>query len=195
MTAFDEAFALVLARVEQRSRRDKEMLILRVGLGGSPPRTLESIAMDYGVTRERVRQIVRRALVRIRPVNHRHPLFPFREPTSQIETDTWDPDAMQIMMQFARDLNRRARLPTGDDASPPKGRASVRRSYRVAAVRHQYPRAYMSWSDEEDEIMRAMNEAGHAAWEIAARLKRQPSAVVIRLNQTVRDDDRAREVH
>jgi RNA polymerase nonessential primary-like sigma factor len=48
--------------LDERSRR---VLILRYGLRGGRPRTLEQVAKRYGVTRERIRQIQKRALEKL----------------------------------------------------------------------------------------------------------------------------------
>ena len=46
--------------------RERRILILRFGLYGEEPRTLEHIAQEFGVTRERVRQIEEAALKKLR---------------------------------------------------------------------------------------------------------------------------------
>ena len=46
--------------------REQEVLRLRFGLGGGRTHTLEEVGREFGVTRERVRQIEARALARIR---------------------------------------------------------------------------------------------------------------------------------
>jgi RNA polymerase primary sigma factor len=46
--------------------RDAEVLRLYFGFGGNEPMTLEDIALQLGITRERVRQIKERALSRLR---------------------------------------------------------------------------------------------------------------------------------
>lgn len=51
------------------SPREKEVLELRFGLNGYEPLTLEAIGTKYDLTRERIRQIENRALVRIRRLN------------------------------------------------------------------------------------------------------------------------------
>ena len=53
----------VLDTLDERERR---VLILRSGLEGDAPRTLESIASEYDVTRERIRQIEAKALRKLR---------------------------------------------------------------------------------------------------------------------------------
>ena len=45
--------------------REKDILIKRFGLDGKKPRTLETIGKDYNVTRERIRQIEKKALKRL----------------------------------------------------------------------------------------------------------------------------------
>ncbi|MCS7184430.1 MAG: sigma-70 family RNA polymerase sigma factor [bacterium] len=57
---------LVLKLVEQLPEKDKEVLILRYGLRGEPPKTLEEIGKILGVTRERVRQIETKAIRKLR---------------------------------------------------------------------------------------------------------------------------------
>ena len=46
--------------------REKRILTLRFGLGEHDPQTLESVAQEFGITRERVRQIEATALKKIR---------------------------------------------------------------------------------------------------------------------------------
>jgi RNA polymerase primary sigma factor len=48
--------------------REQKVLRLRFGLGGEPPRTLEDIADQFGISHERVRQLERRALQKLRPI-------------------------------------------------------------------------------------------------------------------------------
>jgi RNA polymerase primary sigma factor len=56
--------------------RDREVIELRFGLQDGIPRTLREVAKRYGLTRERVRQIVTRALEKLRRVT---PLAGFAE--------------------------------------------------------------------------------------------------------------------
>lgn len=54
--------------------RERDVLRLRFGLDGSRSRTLEQVAGEFGVTRERVRQIEARALRRLRHASVYHEL-------------------------------------------------------------------------------------------------------------------------
>lgn len=61
--ALSERLEQLLNKVNERERR---ILILRFGLQGEEPRTLEETAREFGITRERVRQIEEAALKKIR---------------------------------------------------------------------------------------------------------------------------------
>jgi RNA polymerase primary sigma factor len=52
--------------LSQLSEREREVVSLRFGLDGEPPRTLEEVGQHFRVTRERVRQIELRALKKLR---------------------------------------------------------------------------------------------------------------------------------
>lgn len=50
------------------NEKEKDIIMLRFGLFGNEPHTLEAISRYYGVTRERIRQIEKQALSKIRRV-------------------------------------------------------------------------------------------------------------------------------
>ena len=52
----------------QLSDRERKVLELRFGLRGEEPRTLESLGVEMGVSKERVRQIQVEALKRLRDI-------------------------------------------------------------------------------------------------------------------------------
>jgi RNA polymerase primary sigma factor len=54
--------------------RDRELLRMRYGLDGGHDRTLEEVAHVYGITRERIRQLEKRALQRLRRTGGLHRL-------------------------------------------------------------------------------------------------------------------------
>lgn len=56
-----------VARVLETLRpREAEVIRLRFGLGGGDPQTLEQVGRRFGLTRERIRQIEKKALRRLR---------------------------------------------------------------------------------------------------------------------------------
>lgn len=61
------------------TQREQEIITLRFGLDGNPPRTLEEVGKIYGVTRERVRQIEGKALRKLRHPRHSKQLAVFLE--------------------------------------------------------------------------------------------------------------------
>ena len=52
--------------LETLSERERNILTLRFGLSGDSPLTLEQVGEQYGLTRERIRQIQEEALLRLR---------------------------------------------------------------------------------------------------------------------------------
>jgi RNA polymerase nonessential primary-like sigma factor len=61
-----ESEAMVADWVAQLTERQRLVIERRYGLGGNDPTTLEIIARDLGLTRERVRQIQMEALSKLR---------------------------------------------------------------------------------------------------------------------------------
>jgi RNA polymerase primary sigma factor len=65
----EQARSLELAvAIERLNPRMKYVVLRRFGLDGSPPRSLEDVGHDLGVTRQRVRQLEARALRELRAV-------------------------------------------------------------------------------------------------------------------------------
>jgi RNA polymerase sigma factor (sigma-70 family) len=60
----------VAAALGQLHERERGVLELRYGLSGDEPRTLEEIGDLYGVTRERIRQIEKKTLAKLRHPSH-----------------------------------------------------------------------------------------------------------------------------
>jgi RNA polymerase sigma factor (sigma-70 family) len=63
--------------LEQLHERERGVLELRYGLTGDEPRTLEEIGALYGVTRERIRQIEKNTLAKLRHPSHARRLRDF----------------------------------------------------------------------------------------------------------------------
>ena len=56
----------VISVLETLSSREKEVIVKRFGLDNGRPKTLEEIGQEFGVTRERIRQIEAKALRKLR---------------------------------------------------------------------------------------------------------------------------------
>ena len=69
----------VVLALESLHERERGVLELRYGLSGEEPRTLEEIGALYGVTRERIRQIEKKTLAKLRHPSHAHRLRGFAE--------------------------------------------------------------------------------------------------------------------
>lgn len=52
--------------LQQLDERERKILLLRFGLGKDEPKTLEEVAQEFGITRERVRQIESLAIKKLR---------------------------------------------------------------------------------------------------------------------------------
>jgi RNA polymerase primary sigma factor len=61
----DEALADLAARLACLDARERTVLTLRYGLGGQMPQTLKEVGRKLGVTREWVRKIEQKALVKL----------------------------------------------------------------------------------------------------------------------------------
>jgi RNA polymerase primary sigma factor len=76
--ASDDARAETLRRVLMSlSQRERRVLELRYGLGGEHPRTLDEVGREFGVTRERIRQIENQALRKLEALGEAQALRDF----------------------------------------------------------------------------------------------------------------------
>ena len=65
------------------NRREKEIISQRFGLNGGKPKTLEDVGKDFGVTRERIRQLQNIALAKLRrALSKREDLFNVAQPVA-----------------------------------------------------------------------------------------------------------------
>lgn len=75
LSAFEQTTRVeeIASWLETLGSDEKKVIILRYGLDGQDPQTLESVGKEFGVTRERIRQIEQKALNKLRKiVKRRH---------------------------------------------------------------------------------------------------------------------------
>ncbi len=65
--------------LETLSPRERKVLIMRFGLDGSKPKTLEEVGREFKVTRERIRQIEAKAIKKLRHPSRARKLMDFLE--------------------------------------------------------------------------------------------------------------------
>jgi RNA polymerase primary sigma factor len=77
------------------SAREQEVIRLRFGLLDGKPRTLEEVGQEFGVTRERIRQIEHKALKKLRHPQHASRLLEYygATPTHKDHDDARDRSA------------------------------------------------------------------------------------------------------
>jgi len=64
----------IMSALDELSDREKEVVRMRFGLDGDQPRTLEEVGRQFGVTRERIRQIESKTLAKLRHPHRRQKL-------------------------------------------------------------------------------------------------------------------------
>lgn len=62
----EEVNSAIMAVLGTLDSREAEIIALRYGLGGKRPRTLEEVGAQFGLTKERIRQIENKALLKLR---------------------------------------------------------------------------------------------------------------------------------
>ena len=64
----------IMSALDELSDREKQVVRMRFGLDGNQPRTLEEVGKQFGVTRERIRQIESKTLAKLRHPHRRQKL-------------------------------------------------------------------------------------------------------------------------
>ena len=67
---------LLRALIDRLEPREARILRYRFGLDGGPERTLEEVGQQFGVTRERIRQLQNGALLKLRRWIEQHDAVP-----------------------------------------------------------------------------------------------------------------------
>ena len=120
--------------------RERDVVAARFGLDGRPPRNLAQIGAAYGLTRERIRQIERAALYKLRMPHRARKLAPHADlPAAPRRRAPAAPGPPAAVARCAcRDVAVGDRLVAADDA----GRACVVRQIKKGGW------LVVSWEDE-----------------------------------------------
>lgn len=133
-----------------------KIIVERYGLSGSPPESFEGIAERWNFNSERARQLVDQGLRRLRLQQRRRRL----EASLQAHTENW--------------LGVRLAGKAGADQG---GEAEKKVPEYIMNTRNIYPRAYETWTTEEDRELLALFQDGYPVDELAQHFGRQPGAI------------------
>jgi RNA polymerase primary sigma factor len=114
----NEALHEALANLSYRERR---VLELRYGLGGEHPRTLDELGRRFNVTRERIRQIEGRSLIKLRYLRETQNL------RDDVDDQPWNGDLNPAYSQLsATDKPTFTQSPRSGKPRPPRTAAAAR---------------------------------------------------------------------
>ena len=89
--------------LDKLSEKEKDLIIKRYGLNGSPPKTLEELGKDYNLSRERIRQITDKALRKLHhPLNSRYLINLFYQKTDN-SSDVCDINYSKYINELIKD--------------------------------------------------------------------------------------------
>ncbi|MBI5284044.1 MAG: hypothetical protein HY874_03035 [Chloroflexi bacterium] len=206
MSAVDEALTLELNRLAER---DRFVLVRRYGLDDGRARTLQVIGDALGLTRERIRQLQKRALGRLTR-RQRNPRYAF-VPQGDYEPELWNPDGVRrLFADIEKRISGTVGMKQSAGGSRPSTQAqmtspetmrganesvdnidgpgrprspSIRVDAWLEAIRRAHPRAYEAWTPQEEAHLRGLFAEGKSIPEIAADLGRQTGGVDSRLRR------------
>ena len=132
------------------NERNSGLIVSLWGWGGAPPRTLDSVGKELGVTRERVRQIESRALKRLATHKFETPLL--KRALAALREDAPDLDAAIAAKIRGRGISRA-------EFSPWSIRAAAKHlgltwSFEYVNIRQK---AFLSADGEGDQLRRALS--------------------------------------
>jgi ATP-dependent DNA helicase RecQ len=76
-----------------------------------------------------------------------------------------------------------------DEILPPSDLAAPAHDERLQAIKHDHPRAYEKWTQDEDEELLSLHSSGTPFSQLAAHFQRQPSAIRSRLAKLSPESD------
>ena len=145
--------------LESLREREAGVLKLRFGLEDGKERTLREVGAAMGISAERVRQVEKRALRKLR-----HPV------RSAGLRDLVALSGPIVYGSVGKSYGARHSVAGGN--------------LQIAKARESHPRAYEQWTRDEDLHLKDLFESRKSIREIASILKRKPSAIRARLKRS-----------
>jgi len=145
-----------------------KIIVERYGLSGSAPESYQDIAERWSFNTGRARQLVDQALRRLRLQQRRRRL----EASLQSHAEDW------LGVQLAE-------KPGIEQGAAPEKRVPE----YILNTRKIYPRAYESWTSEEEGELLLLFQDGYPVDELAEHFGRQPGVIRARLNKLTREVD------
>ena len=142
-----------------------DILCDRYGLSGTEPMTLEKIAKEYDLSRERIRQLESQAIKKLSIHQRKTKLRDILHKEALALLDI-DDNLSETRQSIDKRHGQRETLPD-----------------YVLKARETYPRAYESWTDEEDRFLAVQHQMGKTIEQLSGLFQRQPGAICARLKK------------
>ena len=166
-------------------RRDEALIRVHLGLNDGAPKSLRQTADRFGISAERVRQIVMRTSRRARTKRMR----PLIEDVLQQPVSNLDRQVVERLMGMKTGIDSTLQPETASRPSVLPNIAKLnpdvymRNEFGFDVLRSVYPNAYKRWSTAEDQQLKDEIAAGVKAEQIVLNHARTPAAILERINR------------
>lgn len=171
-TLFEDQLAKILAEL---SDREAEIIRLRFGIGGGAPLTLTDTGKVFGISRERVRQIETKVMIKLRRPNVTKRLYSFLEGVEP--TDTSTRTLGQLCLGAVNIKTESVKVP-GSDGSPPIEESAEARDVCIDTTTKDL--TYMQWLEHkrlleaQQRVNAPVTTAVSEEWDAPVRTRKAP---------------------
>lgn len=162
--------------------RRYQIIVRYHGLDGEVPETLEAIGKRLGISRERVRQLKKKVINKCRSKTNKAAL---ECRLQEIGTELLRTSMTATIEQPHEQRADKASSEVKTQKSSTRSNAKMGRgkTYSVAEVRKLYPKAYERWTQEDDDLLVAWDDANVRTTDIATRFERTRGAIRSRMRK------------